>query len=154
MKKLQFLAQLPPLREPDIVSVHLESTPHIQAALQTIRSKGARAGLAINPGTPLSAITALLPDIDVLLLMTVNPGFAGQCIVPQCFDKVKQARAMLDRQGYEDILIETDGNCSFANVPKLYTCGAGLFVVGSSSVFHPDYTIETAANKLIDACRA
>ena len=140
------------LHENDIITVHYESTPHIQSALSMIKNKGVKVGLAINPGTSLYAIEDLLDDIDMLLIMTVNPGFAGQKIVPQSFKKIQKIRKYLDDNGYKDVIIEVDGNCSFENVPKLYNSGAQIFVVGSSSVFSPEYTIETATNKLLKSC--
>ena len=91
--------------------------------------------LAINPSTPIECMRELLPDIKMLLIMTVNPGYAGQKIVAQSFDKIKRTRKYLDDLGYSNIMIEVDGNCSFENVPKMYAAGAEIFVVGSSSVF-------------------
>lgn len=123
------------LQKGDIVSVHWESTPHVQRALSLIIDSGADGALAINPSTPIECVRELLPDIKMLLIMTVNPGYAGQKIVAQSFDKIKRTRKYLDDLGYRNIMIEVDGNCSFENVPKMYAAGAEIFVVGSSSVF-------------------
>lgn len=138
------------LRAGDYVSVHYESTNHLARALDAVTKKGARAAVAINPATPIEHITEVLPMVDMVLLMTVNPGFAGQKIVPTSFDKIKRMREMLDRLGYENIKIEVDGNCSFENVPKMYDAGAEIFVVGSSSVFKKDLTVAEGARMLRD----
>lgn len=140
-----------PLRRDDIVTVHLETSRHIHRTLSLIKAKGAKAGLAINPGTPLSAVEELLDDIDMLLIMTVNPGFAGQKLVSGAMDKIKRARKLLDSTGHSNILLEVDGNCSFENIPKMYEMGADVFVVGTSSIFHKDYTYESAAKKVFES---
>lgn len=119
----------------DIVSIHYESTPHVQRVLDLIKKTGATPALAINPATPLECVRELLPDIGMLLIMTVNPGFAAQKLVPQTLDKVSRARRMMDDLGYPDILIEVDGNCSYENLPRMSKAGADLFVLGSSSIF-------------------
>ena len=136
------------LREGDIVSVNYESTPHIQRVLASIRDAGAQPALALNPGTPLVMAEDLLPDIDMLLIMTVNPGYAGQPAIPQAIEKIGRARNMLDSQGYSHIAIEVDGNCSFANIPRMVALGADVIVAGSSSLFHKDYSLKEAAAKL------
>ena len=123
------------LRPVDIVSISYESTVHPQYVLQAVRDRGALPALAINPGTPLYAIEELLPDIGMLLLMTVNPGFAGQKLVPQSIDKIDRARQMLDSRGYTDIPIEVDGNCSFEHVPNMIRAGASIIVAGTSSIY-------------------
>ncbi|MBP3361219.1 MAG: ribulose-phosphate 3-epimerase [Clostridia bacterium] len=132
----------------DIISVHYESTPHIQKALSSIKQKGAKAAVAINPGTPIESIREILDDIDMVLVMTVNPGFAGQKLVPQCIEKITRMRRFLDGLGYTNIEIEVDGNCSFENIPKMMNAGADIFVAGSSSVFDPKLGIEKAMVKL------
>lgn len=139
------------LKPEDYVTVHYESTNHIKRTLSLIKAKGAKAGVAINPGTPLSAVEELLGDIDMLLIMTVNPGFAGQKLVEGAFDKISRARKMLDSKGLTDVVLEVDGNCSFENIPKMHKAGAGVFVVGTSSVFHKDYTYQTAIKKVFDS---
>lgn len=136
------------LQKGDIVSVHWESTPHVQRAISLILDAGADAALAINPSTPIECVRELLPDINMLLVMTVNPGYAGQKIVPQSFDKIKRARKYLDDLGYENIMLQVDGNCSFENVPKMFAAGADNFVVGSSSVFKVGSSIQDNTDKL------
>lgn len=119
----------------EYVSVHWESTPHIQRTLTAIRAKGAKPMLAINPATPADVFKYLLPDIDGILVMTVNPGFAGQPLVPATLEKIRDIRKMLDENGYSDIEIEVDGNVSFENAKLMREAGASMFVGGSSSIF-------------------
>ena len=137
------------LKEGDIVSVHYESTIHLQRAITMIKEKGAIPAVAINPATPLESVSEVIDQIGMLLVMTVNPGFAGQKIVPNAFEKVARARKMLDQLGKKDILLQVDGNCSFENVPKLYAAGVDVFVVGTSSVFKKGLTIKEGTDKLM-----
>ncbi len=123
------------LRPGDVISVHQESTVHLQRALSAIRAAGAKAAVALNPATPLCAIEDVLPDLDMVLLMTVNPGFAGQKLVPATLPKIARLRAMLDSAGYPQVRIEVDGNVSFENAVRMRQAGADLFVAGTSSVF-------------------
>ena len=126
------------LNENDIVSVHLEATKHLQRTLQRIKDKGAKAMVAINPATPVSAIEEVLDDIYGVLIMTVNPGYAGQKLIPSCLDKISRMRAFLDANGKKDVVIEVDGNVSFENAKLMCKAGADIFVAGSSSVFISD----------------
>ncbi|MBQ9760957.1 MAG: ribulose-phosphate 3-epimerase [Clostridia bacterium] len=121
--------------EGDIVSIHVESTKHLQRALQKIKARGAKPYVAINPATPLVMIEDVLEDIDGILVMTVNPGFAGQKLVPQTLKKIARARALLDANGKADAEIEVDGNVSFINAKLMSEAGANIFVAGTSSVF-------------------
>lgn len=123
------------LRPGDVVSVHQESTIHLQRTLAAIRAAGAQAAVALNPATPLCMIEDVLPDVDMVLIMTVNPGFAGQKLVPATLAKISRLRAMLDASGYPDVRIEVDGNVSFENAVKMRAAGADLFVAGTSAVF-------------------
>lgn len=134
--------------EGDVVAVHAEADRHLQRTLKLIADRGATAAVALNPATPLCFVEHVLPDIGMLLMMTVNPGFAGQKLVPQTLAKVTQARAMLDSRGYAHVPIEVDGNCSFENIPKMEAAGASVFVVGSSSVFDPSLGIEQGVAKV------
>ncbi len=121
----------------DWVSVHVESSRHLDRTLSLIRSLGMRAGAALNPATPLSSIEYVLDRLDFVLIMTVNPGYAGQALVPGAFRKIAECRAFLQRHGV-DIPIEVDGNVSFEHIPKMVEAGADLLVAGTSSVFHRD----------------
>ena len=140
------------LRAGDVVSVHQESTIHLQRTLAAIRQAGAQAAVALNPATPLCTIEDVLPDIDMVLLMTVNPGFAGQKLVPQTLQKINRLRKMLDESGYAHVRIEVDGNVSFENAVKMRAAGADLFVAGTSAVFR-EGGIEANMAKLLDCIR-
>lgn len=126
------------IKEGDYVSVHYEASTHIQGTLAAIRKMGGKPMLALNPGTPLSVLEELLPDIDAVLIMTVNPGFAGQKLIPQTLDKITRLRKYLDENGYENIEIEVDGNVSFENAKKMNLAGANIFVAGTSSIYSKD----------------
>lgn len=119
----------------EYVSIHAESTRHLQRALAKIRDCGARPMVALNPGTPLYILEDVLADVDGVLLMTVNPGFAGQKLVPQTLNKISRLRRMLDEAGKTDVRIEVDGNVSFENGVKMRKAGADIFVCGTSSIF-------------------
>ena len=121
--------------EGDIVSVHAESTKHLQLALKKIRDRGAKAFVALNPATPISTIEDVLDDLDGILVMTVNPGFAGQKLVPHGLIKIQKVRKYLEENGKADALIEVDGNVSFVNAKLMSEAGADIFVAGTSSVF-------------------
>ena len=137
----------------EIVSFHVESTAHALKAAQEIRARGALAFAALNPGTPLQAAEELLGALDGLLVMTVNPGFAGQKIAPGSFDKVRRARAFLEDRGFCGLPIEVDGNVSFENAEKLRAAGAELFVAGTSAVFRADMGLAEGIARLRRAVR-
>lgn len=136
------------LGENDIVCVHYESELHIARTLESIKKKGIKAGLAINPATPVEAFRYTAQLIDMALVMTVNPGFAGQKIVPFAERKVRDTREMLDTLGFNDILIEVDGNISPENGVKLSRQGADIFVLGTSALFLKDRDMKDAADSL------
>lgn len=138
------------IQEGEYVSIHYESSNHVQRALARIKQKGAKTMLALNPATPLVVLEDCLPDIDAVLLMTVNPGFAGQSLVPQMLGKITRLKKWLQSCGYPHIEIEVDGNVNFENAKKMRDAGADIFVAGSSSVFHKDMTLESAIDKLRD----
>jgi ribulose-phosphate 3-epimerase len=141
------------LKKGDIVTVHAEATNHIQKTLSEIKAAGASAGIAINPGTPVSAVEPVLPDTDMVLVMTVNPGYAGQSLVPQTLEKIAAMRAFLDKRGFSHIPIEVDGNVSFENAAKMRKKGAEIFVAGSSSVYRKDMDFDEAVRRLREAIR-
>ena len=132
----------------EFFSVHVESTAHLQRALTKIRACGAKAMAAINPATPISALEDVLDDLDGVLVMTVNPGYAGQKLVEATLQKIARLRAFLDRRGYPEIEIEVDGNVSFENSVRMKRAGANIFVGGSSSVFSPSADISTNIARL------
>lgn len=131
----------------EYVSIHYESTHHVQRALQTIKSKGGKTMVALNPGTPIEVLRYLLPDLDGVLLMTVNPGFAGQKLIPQGLDKIRDTRKFLDDMGYPQIEIEVDGNVSWENIPKMAAAGTDLYVAGTSSLFNDKVPVEESVKR-------
>lgn len=134
----------------DIICVHYETSTHIQRTLTMIRDMGCKVGIALNPGTPICMIEDLLEDIDMILIMTVNPGFAGQKLVPSTLNKIKVLRALLNERGYETIMIEADGNVSFENALKMHEAGADIYIAGTSSIFSKEGTLEENTRKLRD----
>ena len=119
----------------DYVSIHYETTKHLERTLSAVRERGAKALLAINPATPIELAADLLDAVDGILVMTVNPGFAGQKMVPHSLDKIRRVRAFLDANGREDAEIEVDGNVSIENAIRMREAGADIFVLGTSAVF-------------------
>lgn len=119
----------------DYVSVHWESTPHLQRVLTQIRATGAKAMVVLNPATPVECLREVLDDLDGVLIMSVNPGFAGQKMVPAAPEKIRRTRRWLDEQGYGHIEIEVDGNVSLENAVKMRAAGADIFVAGTASLF-------------------
>ena len=144
---LEIINQLQ-MKENDICTVHYESTPHLQRVLAQIKERGARASVALNPATPIDLIYDILPDIDYVLVMTVNPGFAGQKLIKQALDKIARMRRFLDENGYRHIRICVDGNCSFENMPRMRDMGADTFVVGTSSLFGQDCALAESMQKI------
>ncbi|HLI47087.1 MAG TPA: ribulose-phosphate 3-epimerase [Chthonomonas sp.] len=120
------------------ISVHAESTRHLDRVLSLIRAHGIQAGVALNPATPLSALEYVRELIDFVLIMTVNPGFAGQVLTTSAIRKISDCRRWLDERGFSQLPIQVDGNVSFANIPRMVAAGADILVVGSSSLFAPD----------------
>lgn len=135
-------------QENDIVSIHYESTNHVQRTLAAIKDTGAKTSVALNPATPVHCLDYLVEDIDMVLVMTVNPGYAGQKLVPATLDKIQDFRKYLDERGKQHVQIEVDGNVSFENAVKMRSRGADIFVAGTSSLFRSDMDIVTASNRL------
>lgn len=115
----------------DMVSVHVEVDHHLQRTLTAIRDAGAKAGIAINPATPLETLTEALPYADFILLMSVNPGFGGQKFVPTMLDKLRRLRRMIDDRGL-DVRIEIDGGVDENNIAEVVAAGAEIIVAGSA----------------------
>ena len=114
----------------DIIGVHVEATPHIHRALQMIKNKGVKAEVVINPGTPVSAIEAVLDMVDQVLVMTVNPGFGGQKFLPSTLQKIEQLQTFREERGF-DFDIEIDGGVNNETIKSAYDAGANVFVSGS-----------------------
>ncbi|WP_292897617.1 ribulose-phosphate 3-epimerase [Nitratireductor sp.] len=113
----------------DIITVHAEAGPHLHRSLQTIRNLGKKAGVSLNPSTPENVIEYVLDELDLVLLMTVNPGFGGQAFIPSVVEKVRRIKAMI---GERPIDIEIDGGVSPANAGELTAAGANVLVAGSA----------------------
>ncbi len=123
----------------DIIVVHAEAVHHLHRTVQLIKSLGKRAGVSLNPATPLNVLDYVLDDLDLVLLMTVNPGFGGQSFIEATLPKIHALRAMLDRRGSEAEL-EVDGGVNPANIARISHAGADVFVAGSAVFGKPDYT--------------
>jgi ribulose-phosphate 3-epimerase len=113
------------------LTVHAEAAPHLHRQLTRIREMGCRAGVALNPATPLNAVSEVIPEIDLLLIMTVNPGFGGQEFIPYSIDKIRRARLMLDEAG-SDAALEVDGGISRETITDVWSAGADTFVAGNA----------------------
>jgi ribulose-phosphate 3-epimerase len=113
----------------DSITVHAEAGPHLHRSLQAIRAEGKRAGVAINPATPVSVLGHVIDDVDLILIMSVNPGFGGQKFIPEALDKLRQARSLI---GGRPIDLEVDGGVAVENARALAEAGADLFVAGTS----------------------
>lgn len=114
-----------------IITVHAECTPHLQRVLQYIKSFGVKAGVALNPATPLDALKWVMSDLDLILIMTVNPGFGGQKLIPATVEKTAEASAWIGQSG-RDIILEVDGGVAPATCAQLRNAGANLLVAGSA----------------------
>jgi ribulose-phosphate 3-epimerase len=122
----------------DLISVHAEVSPHLHRTLQAIRAAGARPAVALNPSTPLSAVEWVLGDCDMVLIMTVNPGFGGQSYIEACTDKIRQLRAMATARGLP-LEIEVDGGIKPETAAKVAAAGANVLVAGTAVFGAPDY---------------
>jgi ribulose-phosphate 3-epimerase len=130
-----------------ILVVHQEASIHLQRTLVRIRQLGSRAGVALNPATPLETLRYVLEDIDLLLIMTVNPGYTGQKLVPATLQKIGDARALFQRYGLQPD-IEVDGNVSFEHAAHMVAAGANYLVGGTSSVFARGLSIFEGVQRL------
>jgi len=129
----------------DMLVIHAEADKHPQRTLTAIRAMGCKAGLALNPGTDVNAARWLAADMDMLLLMSVNPGFSGQAFIPATFDKIRAARQMLDANGGAEALIQIDGGVCPENTAELVDAGAEVLVSGSAFFGHKPYDKRLAA---------
>lgn len=115
----------------DIITVHAESCRHLDRTIEVIKEKGVLAGVALNPATPIEMIRYILPKVDMVLIMTVNPGFGGQKLIPYTLDKVRELKALLDREKIKAD-IEVDGGINLSNVRAAMDAGANVIVAGSA----------------------
>lgn len=121
-----------------VISFHPDASTHVDRSLQLIREAGCQAGLVFNPATGLDALKYVMDKIDLVLLMSVNPGFGGQSFIPSTLSKLREARAMIDQSGLP-IRLEVDGGVSAANIQEIAEAGADTFVAGSAIFNQPDY---------------
>jgi ribulose-phosphate 3-epimerase len=126
------------------LTIHAETAPHLHRQLGRIKDLGCRAGVALNPSTPLNAVCEVIPEIDLLLIMTVNPGFGGQRFIPYSVDKIRRARLMLDEEGSQASL-EVDGGISRDTIREVWSAGADTFVAGNAIFTAKDPEAEIAA---------
>lgn len=132
----------------DVITFHPEATRHVDRSLQAIRDAGCKCGLVFNPATPLDVLTHVLDKVDVVLLMSVNPGFGGQSFLPSALAKLTQARALLDRHMSEtgrQVRLEIDGGVKIDNIGRIAAAGADTFVAGSAIFGAGDYAATIAA---------
>lgn len=132
----------------DIIVVHAEAVNHLHRTVQLIKSLGKKAGVSLNPATPLTALDYILEELDLVLLMTVNPGFGGQSFIEACLPKIHSLRAMLDRRGCEAEL-EVDGGVKASNIAGISHAGADVFVAGSAVFGSGDYAKTIAGMKAL-----
>ncbi|MEH6627214.1 MAG: ribulose-phosphate 3-epimerase [Motiliproteus sp.] len=126
------------------ITFHPEASEHIDRSLQLIREGGCKSGLVFNPGTPLHCLEHVLDKVDMILLMSVNPGFGGQKFIPHTLEKLKQVRQLIDASG-RDIRLEVDGGVGVANIAEIARAGADTFVAGSAIFNTEDYAATIAA---------
>jgi ribulose-phosphate 3-epimerase len=131
----------------DLVSFHPDASPHVDRTLQLIKAEGKQAGLVFNPATPLDVLEWVIDKVDLVLIMSVNPGFGGQSFIDSALRKIERARKLIDASG-KDIRLEVDGGIKVDNIRRVADAGADTFVAGSAIFGQPDYA------KVIGAMRA
>lgn len=126
----------------DVLTIHVEAAPHLHRQVQRIRELGCKAGVALNPATPVETVREIAPELDLLLVMTVNPGFGGQRFIESSLDKVARARALL-REAHSQALLEVDGGVGRRTITSLWRAGADTFVAGNAifTASHPGQEI-------------
>lgn len=131
----------------DMISVHAETATHLQRVLQGLKNKGVKAGVALNPSTPIEELEFVLDVVDYVTIMTVNPGFAGQKFIPLMYKKIQKLRNLIEKEGY-NIEIQVDGNIGFDTIPEAVKNGADMLVCGTSSLFKKDLPLKEAVQQL------
>ena len=121
-----------------MITFHVEATDHIDRTLQLIKEHGCQAGVVFNPATPLHHLDYIMDKVDMILIMSVNPGFGGQSFIPSTLDKLRQVRQRIDASG-RDIRLEVDGGVNVNNIAEIAAAGADMFVAGSAIFNEPDY---------------
>ncbi len=130
----------------DLITIHQESTTHLHRTIQEIKSYGIKAGVSLNPATPLNSLEYILEDLDLILIMTVNPGFGGQSFIKSMEGKIKEIRKTIDKRNL-DIILQVDGGVKLDNAREIIDYGADLLVVGSDIFGHEDVVARTKAFK-------
>jgi len=120
------------------ITVHVETCPHLHRTIQSIKEEGVKAGVTLNPATPLSSVEEILGEVDLLLIMSVNPGFGGQGFIPSVLEKLRRARTMIDQRGAK-VELEIDGGIKVENVAAIAQAGADILVSGSAIFQSKDY---------------
>jgi len=128
----------------DHLTVHVEACPHLHRTVQSIKERGVKAGVTLNPATSLHTIEEILPEVDLVLIMSVNPGFGGQKFIPSCLPKVVAARQMIER-AHSRALLEVDGGIKIENAAQVLSAGADVLVAGSAIFSSRDYAATIAA---------
>jgi ribulose-phosphate 3-epimerase len=128
----------------DYLTVHVEACPHLHRTVQSIKEQGVKAGVTLNPATPVYWLEEILPDVDLVLIMSVNPGFGGQTFIPSSLSKIRAVRKMLDRLGSQ-ALLEVDGGVKVENAARVVEAGADVLVAGSAIFSSSDYAATIAA---------
>ena len=128
----------------DLISFHPDASGHVHRSVQAIKSKGCKAGLVFNPAAPLDALDWVIDDIDLVLIMSVNPGYGGQGFIDSALRKIEQARRRIESSG-RDIRLEVDGGIKADNIARVASAGADTFVAGSAIFSQPDYGLVFAA---------
>ncbi|ELQ2336337.1 ribulose-phosphate 3-epimerase [Vibrio vulnificus] len=121
-----------------MITFHIEASEHVDRTLQLIKEHGCKAGVVLNPATPLAHLEFIMDKVDLILLMSVNPGFGGQSFIPHTLDKLRAVRKMIDATG-RDIRLEIDGGVKVENIREIAEAGADMFVAGSAIFGQPDY---------------
>ncbi|WP_257012180.1 ribulose-phosphate 3-epimerase [Snodgrassella alvi] len=132
----------------DIITFHPEASKHVDRSLNLIKTAGCQAGVVLNPATPISVLEEVLDKVDVILLMSVNPGFGGQNFIPSTLKKIRKVRAIIDEYAYESkrsIRLEVDGGIKIYNIAQIAAAGADTFVAGSAIFGHSDYSRQISA---------
>lgn len=131
------------------ISFHIEATPHIDRTIQLIREQGCHVGVALNPATPLNCLEYIIDKIDLILIMTVNPGFGGQSFIPSMLDKIAETKSLIEKSG-RHIRLQVDGGIKAENIAQLAAKGADTFVAGSAIFCQKEYkhVIDTMRNAL------
>lgn len=130
----------------DWITVHVETGYHLHRTVRRIRDLGKKSGVVLNPATPLASLDYILEEVDLVMLMSVNPGFGGQSFIPSALDKVRALKALIDQRGLQ-VGIEVDGGITPATIGEVYAAGANIFVAGSAVFGKADYAKEIAAMK-------